>query len=103
MRALPAAGAGPGPRQIDTTQLMKLFAPSLAFVDLETTGTLAAADRITEVAVVRVDADPEGAGPPRVEAWSTLVNPGVSIPLEIQALTGITNAMVRDAPPFAAV
>ena len=28
---------------------MRLFAPSLAFVDLETTGTLAAADAITEV------------------------------------------------------
>jgi DNA polymerase-3 subunit epsilon len=82
---------------------MKLFAPSLAFVDLETTGTHAQADRITEVAVFRVDSDPDGAMPPRVDAWSTLVNPGIPIPPEIQALTGITNAMVRDAPPFAAV
>ena len=32
--------------------------------------------------------------------WSTLVNPGIPIPPEIQALTGITNAMVRGAPPF---
>ena len=38
-----------------------------------------------------------------VSEWSTLVNPGVPIPPEIQALTGITNAMVRDAPPFARV
>ena len=82
---------------------MRLFTPSLAFVDLETTGTGASADAITEVAVVRVDADPEGAAPPVVTEWSTLVNPGVPIPPEIQALTGITNAMVRDAPSFAQV
>lgn len=35
--------------------------------------------------------------------WSTLVNPGVAIPPEIQALTGITNEMVRDAPQFAGI
>ncbi len=82
---------------------MKLFAPSLAFVDLETTGTSAAGSRITEVAVVRVDADPRGRAPPRVEAWSTLVNPGVPISPEIQRLTGITDAMVRGAPRFDAI
>jgi DNA polymerase-3 subunit epsilon len=79
---------------------MRLFAPSLAFVDLETTGTLAAADAITEVGIVRVDADPDASGEPRVSEWSTLVNPGLPIPPEIQALTGITDAMVRDAPSF---
>jgi DNA polymerase-3 subunit epsilon len=82
---------------------MKLFAPSLAFVDLETTGTLAGDDRITEVGIVRVDADPAGIAPPAVSEWSSLVNPGVPIPPEIQALTGITNEMVEDAPPFAAL
>jgi DNA polymerase-3 subunit epsilon len=82
---------------------MQLFAPSLAFVDLETTGTRAGEDRITEVAVIRVDAGPDGAGPPRVEEWSTLVNPGIPIPPEIQGLTGISNDMVRDAPRFEAI
>ena len=81
---------------------MRLFAPVLAFVDLETTGMDAAADAITEVAVVRVTADPSG-GAPAVDEWSTLVHPGRPIPPEIQGLTGITDAMVRDAPPFAAV
>jgi DNA polymerase-3 subunit epsilon len=38
-----------------------------------------------------------------VEEWSTLVNPGVRIPYAIQQFTGITEAMVTDAPPFAAV
>ncbi len=76
---------------------MQLFAPSLAFVDLETTGMRAAVDRITEVGIVRVDADPDG-GPPRVSEWSSLVDPGEPIPAVIQALTGITDAMVRNAP-----
>ncbi len=79
---------------------MRLFAPALAFVDLETTGTLAAADAITEVGIVRVDAPADGIGEPAVTEWSTLVNPGIPIPPEIQALTGITNEMVRDAPSF---
>ena len=81
---------------------MHLFTPSLAFVDLETTGTRAAADRVTEIGVVRVDADPEG-GPPRVAEWSTLVDPGVPIPPAIVALTGITDAMVAAAPTFSSV
>jgi DNA polymerase III subunit epsilon len=74
-----------------------MFAPAVAFVDLETTGTAARADRVTEVAIVRID---QGA---RVDEWSTLVNPECSIPPAIQALTGITNAMVRDAPTFAQI
>jgi len=78
---------------------MQLFAPSMAFVDLETTGMRAAVDRVTEVGIVRVDMDPEG-GIPRVSEWSTLVNPGEPIPAAIQALTGITDAMVRRAPSF---
>jgi DNA polymerase III epsilon subunit-like protein len=31
---------------------MPLFAPAIAFVDLETTGTRATVDRITEVGIV---------------------------------------------------
>ena len=72
-----------------------MYAPyRLAIIDLETTGTTATADRITEIGIVRVE---EGNV---VEEWSTLVNPGTAIPYEIQALTGITDAMVRDAPTF---
>jgi len=74
-----------------------MFAPSIAFVDLETTGATAAGDRITEVGIVRVD---EGCA---VEEWSSLVDPQCSIPPGIQALTGITNAMVAGAPTFAQI
>jgi len=70
------------------------------FVDLETTGTAAARERITEIGIVTVDFDGAEAGP-RVTEWSTLVNPERPIPAEIQWLTGITSAMVRDAPRFA--
>ena len=71
-----------------------MFAPAIAFIDLETTGSVATRDRVTEVGIVRVE-DGE-----LVEEWSSLVNPECSIPEEIQALTGISNAMVRDAPTF---
>jgi DNA polymerase-3 subunit epsilon len=74
-----------------------LFAPSIAFVDLETTGTSAGDDRVTEVGIVRVD---NGA---RVSEWSSLVDPQRSIPNGVQSLTGITNAMVASAPTFGQV
>ncbi len=70
---------------------------SLAFVNLETTGATASADRITEIGIIEVDED--GA----VREWQQLVNPGTRIPPFIEQLTGISNEMVAAAPPFAAV
>jgi DNA polymerase-3 subunit epsilon len=72
-----------------------MFAPAIAFVDLETTGTTSTGDRVTEIGIVRV-ADGEF-----LDEWSTLVNPERSIPEDIRVLTGISNEMVRDAPTFA--
>jgi DNA polymerase III subunit epsilon len=68
-------------------------------LDVETTGSSAQKGRITEVGIVRVEdwASPQ----PRLRRWSSLVNPEQSIPLEIQALTGITPSMVQQAPVFA--
>ena len=75
---------------------------AFAFVDLETTGTRADADRITEIGIVRVDcASPDS--PPRVTEWASLVDPQVPIPPAIQALTGITDAMVARAPTFSTI
>ncbi|MDQ7989103.1 MAG: exonuclease domain-containing protein [Candidatus Dactylopiibacterium sp.] len=69
--------------------------PRLAIVDLETTGADPSRDRITEIAILIVEAGE------LVEEWSTLVNPGMPIPWRIQELIGITDGMVADAPPFA--
>lgn len=69
----------------------------LAFVDLETTGATVTHDRITEIGIVEVDADGS------VREWQQLVNPGMRIPPFIEQLTGISNTMVADAPPFEAV
>lgn len=64
-------------------------------VDVETTGTShARGDRVTEVAAVVVE---EGA---ITDGFHTLVNPGRPIPWRITALTGISDAMVADAPTF---
>ena len=74
-----------------------VLAPACAYIDLETTGITATGDRITEIGIVRViDGRLE-------EEWSTLVNPETTIPPEIQILTGITNAMVAEAPTFAEI
>ena len=66
-----------------------------AIVDLETTGITATGDRITEIGIVLVE---NGAV---TEEWQSLVNPECTIPAEIQALTGITDRMVANAPTFA--
>jgi len=68
--------------------------PCYVLLDLETTGGNAVRDRITEIAALRVEHGTE------VARWSTLVNPGVSISGFIEQLTGISNALVRDAPGF---
>lgn len=68
-----------------------------AIVDIETTGGYAASHDITEIAIVLHD------GQQVTESFETLVRPSVSIPQFIQSLTGITPAMVADAPAFAEV
>jgi DNA polymerase III subunit epsilon len=66
-------------------------------VDVETTGWLPDQAGMTEIGAVRIRN-----GQPQAE-FSTLVNPGYAIPADIVALTGITDAMVSQAPPVAAV
>lgn len=65
---------------------------SYVAVDLETTGIGARKEKITEIAMVKV-LDGEIAG-----VFCTLVNPRRGIPEEIVKLTGIDDAMVKDAP-----
>src|SRR3954447_23756006 len=60
--------------------------------DLETTGGSAEQDAITEIGAVKVR------GGEVIGEFATLVDPGRGIPPEIVAITGITNAMVYQAP-----
>lgn len=71
---------------------------SVAVIDFETTGlSPAAGARATEIALVRLE---EG----RIQGrFHSLMNAGVPVPPFIQALTGISTAMVRRAPPAAEV
>jgi DNA polymerase-3 subunit epsilon len=68
------------------------------FLDVETTGSTATRDRVTEVAWVLLDGDTG-----QVTKESHLVNPDARIPAFIQQLTGITDDMVADAPRFSAI
>lgn len=65
-------------------------------VDLETTGGSPAEAGITEIGAVKVRAG-EVLG-----EFQTLVQPGVPVPPFIAVLTGITDAMLVDAPPLSA-
>lgn len=77
---------------------MRLFDRPIVMLDFETTGlSPQAGDRITEVAALRLH---DGKV---VERFVSLVNCGVRVPSHITALTGITQAMVNQAPPVAQV
>ncbi len=65
-----------------------------AIVDIETTGGYAAANGITEICIVVLN------GSEVVQRYETLINPLHKIPPYIEALTGISNAMVAQAPVF---
>lgn len=66
----------------------------VAVIDFETTGSSPGQGaRATEIAAVLVD---DGR---IVGHWSSLMNSGARVPPFIEALTGITNAMLAAAPP----
>ncbi|WP_425303424.1 exonuclease domain-containing protein, partial [Nocardia wallacei] len=74
-----------------------LFDTTFVVVDLETTGTSPERDAITEIGAVKVR------GGEVLGEFATLVNPGCAIPPQIIQVTGITTAMVLDAPRIEAV
>ena len=66
---------------------------TLVALDIETTGLDPKNDKIIEIGAVRFSGS-------KIEGeFNSLINPGKNIPPFISQLTGITDAMVRGAPP----
>ncbi len=75
---------------------LNLKRPLIVF-DLETTGLDLVSDRVIQLSYIKIF--PDG----KEEREDLLVNPNKSIPLEVTALTGITNEQVQSAPTFAEI
>lgn len=72
--------------------------PLVGVIDFETTGlSPAMGDRATEIAIVLMD------GAQVVDRFQSLMNAGVRISPFIERYTGISNDMIRTAPPAAEV
>lgn len=79
----------------ESTNSIPLKLQEWVVVDVETTGGSAAqGHRVIEIGMVRV------VGGEVVATYSSLINPGCRIPRMITSLTGITEDMVANAPPF---
>ena len=65
-----------------------------AIVDIETTGGTAQREKIIEIAIALHD------GTRVIDTFESLIHPERSIPYYITQITGIDDAMVRDAPKF---
>jgi DNA polymerase III subunit epsilon len=70
-------------------------APLFVAFDLETTGLIAGVDRIVECAAVAFRGDAV------VDTFTRLVDPGMPIGPDASRVSGITDDMVRGAPPVA--
>jgi DNA polymerase-3 subunit epsilon len=66
----------------------------LAVIDLETTGTNVASDRIIEIAIIKVFPDKT------TQSKVKRINPGMPIPAGSTAIHGIKDEDVKDAPTF---
>ena len=83
----------------DTSAVLKQSLESATFtvIDLETTGLSAKRNAITEVTAIQfVNGEAK-------DMYSTLVQPNEAISQEVEDLTGISNEMVKSAPPLVIV
>lgn len=71
-----------------------MFDQPAVFVDIETNGGSGPGGRIIEIGIIRIEQGEV------VETYKSLVNPGGSIPVWIERLTGITNDDLSGAPYF---
>jgi DNA polymerase-3 subunit epsilon len=72
---------------------LKLNRP-IAFIDLETTGTNIASDRIVEISILKLMPDDT------TQTETFKVNPTIPIPAETSAIHGIFDKDVKDCPAF---
>ncbi len=72
---------------------MQLTRP-IAIIDLETTGINISADKIVEIAIVKITPDGES------QVKRKLINPQIPVPAAAGEIHGITDSMVKDAPVF---
>ncbi|HLJ83022.1 MAG TPA: exonuclease domain-containing protein [Candidatus Eremiobacteraceae bacterium] len=79
-------------RRLSELEITDLWSCRFAVVDIETTGSVAGNDAMTEIAIVHVE---DGRITRR---WRSFVNPERPIPPFITQLTGITDEMVAGAP-----
>jgi DNA polymerase-3 subunit epsilon len=66
----------------------------LAFVDLETTGTSLARDRVIDIGILRVEDNK------LVQTYNSLINPQTYVSEFITQMTGITSQLLETAPSF---
>lgn len=66
----------------------------ICFLDLETTGINISSDKIVEIAIIKIMPD----GTKQIKR--KLINPELPIPESAQAVHGISDEMVKDAPTF---
>lgn len=71
-----------------------MYEQTMVAIDVEATGLSHTDDEVIEVAAVRFSGGRE------IDSYTTLIRPSVEIPFKISRLTGITQAMVADAPSF---
>lgn len=71
----------------------------IVFFDLETTGVSTTADRICQIAAVKVNHELDIID----DIKDYLINPGIPIPAGATEVHGITDEMVKDAPTFKAI
>lgn len=99
-RAVPVTdpAACPGPCQVAPGgTVAPLSEVTFAVVDVETTGMSPDRAALTEVAAALFR------GGECLRTFQSLVDPGMPIPPRIIAMTGITDSMVRGAPPASSV
>lgn len=69
-----------------------MLTDTVVVIDFETTGLDHQWDRATEVAAVRLENG-------RItDRYQSLINAGLSVPIEVTELTGISTEMLRNAP-----